>query len=132
MENKEKKVVNSNSSNTKIYKILSYIGILWLVGLLVQEKDDKAVRFHVGQGMLITILGVVIGIFNSLVVANVFVTTQIGIWGLAEYKTTSGLGVFIMFVLWLLPSVLAVIGIINAAKDQEKELPIIGKMAFYK
>ena len=35
--------------NIKIYKVLSYIGILWLIGLLVDEKNDEKLKFHVGQ-----------------------------------------------------------------------------------
>ena len=129
-DKKEEETVSKG--NTKIYKILAYFGILWIVGLLVQEKDDKSVRFHVGQGMLITILGVIIALINNLLVANIFVVTKTGYWGLVEYQTTSGLGMFIMIILWIIPTVLAIIGIINAAKDQDKELPVIGKLAFYK
>ena len=51
----EKKVDNTGNSNqndqskTILFSILSYIGILWLIPLLV-EKNDKVVRFHVNQG----------------------------------------------------------------------------------
>lgn len=121
-----------NNSNTKVYTILSYIGILWLVGLLVQERNDKSVRFHVGQGILITIISLIINLINDIIVANVFVTTKFGYWGMAQYTTTSVLGNIIMFSLWVIPIALSIIGIINAAQGNDKELPIVGKFAFYK
>jgi len=58
----EKKVDNTGNSNqndqsnTILFSILSYIGILWLIPLLV-EKNDKVVRFHVNQGIVLFIFG---------------------------------------------------------------------------
>jgi uncharacterized membrane protein len=127
---KEKETVKVESKDTKIFNILSYLGILWIVGMLSDHKNDKDVKFHIGQGMLLTIIYVVIGIINNLIIANVFVT-KVTYW-YYTYKTTSSLGYFLMWILWLVPAVLSVIGIINAVKGEEKELPVIGKYAFYK
>ncbi len=124
-----KATLKSSISNVKIYKVLSYFGILWLIGLLCNEKENKELRFHVGQGMLVTILIIAIEIINSLIIANVFVTTRNLFY---EYTTTSAFGFTVMYLLRLIPTVLAVIGIINAFKDEQKELPVIGKYAFYK
>ena len=45
--------MNQTNGNAKLYGILAYIGILWLVGMFVQpEKDDPFVRFHVNQGIV--------------------------------------------------------------------------------
>ena len=71
--NEENKV---EQKNVKLYSILSYIGILWIVGVLVKEKDNKTVKFHVGQGMLLTIMSIAISIINRLVIANIFTTTN--------------------------------------------------------
>ncbi len=122
--------VNSTSSNVKLYSILSYIGILWIVGLLVKEKSDKTVRFHVGQGMLLTLLNIVIGVINRAIIGNIFSVTEyvLGV----PYRTVSGLGLAIEFILSLIPFVLMIIGIVNASKCKEEELPVIGKFAFYK
>lgn len=125
--NEENKV---NEKNVKLYSILSYIGILWIVGILVKEKDNKTVKFHVGQGMLLTIMSVAISIINRLVIANVFTTTKY-IFGV-PYTTISGFGLLIEFVLYALVFVLMIIGIINASKEKEEELPVIGQFAFYK
>ncbi len=127
---KEKSAPKVEIKDTKIFNVLSYLGILWIIGMLSDHKNDKDVRFHIGQGMLVTILYVAVGIINNLIIANVFVT-KVTYW-YYTYKTTSGLGYFLMWILWLVPAVLSVIGIINAAKGESKELPVIGKYAFYK
>lgn len=118
------------SKNIKLYSILSYIGILWIVGLLVKEKDNKTVKFHVGQGMLVTILSFIISVINNVVISNIFVTTDY-ILGIA-YKKVTGLGLAIEGVLSLITLAFMIIGIVNAANNKEDELPVIGKFSFYK
>ncbi len=118
--------------NIKIYKVLSYIGILWLIGLLVDEKNDEKLKFHVGQGMLITILSLVIVMVNSLFVSKIFMITKNNYWGMSYYQVISPLGYIIMSTLWIIPLVYSIIGIVNVLKDKETPLPLIGKLAFYK
>ena len=125
--NEENKV---EQKNVKLYSILSYIGILWIVGVLVKEKHNKTVKFHVGQGMLLTIMSIAISIINRLVIANIFTTTNY-ILGV-PYTTVSGFGVLIESALYLVVFVLMIIGIVNAANGKEEELPVIGQFAFYK
>ena len=44
-------------SNAKLFSILSYVGILWLLGLLISpEKTSPFVRSHVNNGIIISIL----------------------------------------------------------------------------
>lgn len=130
--NNSQKTNVQNNSNTKIYKILSYIGILWLIGLVVPDvKDDKSVKFHVGQGMLLTIAGIglniVIGILNVIVsifvalidvyVLSILVSAFFGIlYGAVSIGTL----------------VLMIMGIMNANNGKDESLPVIGKFAFYK
>ena len=126
------------NSDNKVYKILSYIGILWLVGLFVKEKNDKSVRFHVGQGIILTIAGVIVSVavslINTVVIANIF-TTTVNVFGM-PVTTVSGLGVTIMGILniaiYVFNILFMVLGIVNAAKGKDEELPFIGKFAFYK
>ena len=126
----KEKVESSTIKDNKIFNILSYFGILWIIGMLCDHKDDKDVRFHVGQGMLVTIVELAVALINNLLIANIFVR-RIDYW-YYSYKTTSGFGLFLMWVLWMVPAVLSVIGIINAYKGEQKELPFIGKYKFYK
>ena len=51
--------MGEKKDNTKIFSILSYIGILWLIGLLC-DKDNEVVKFHVNEGIWLTIIGAVI------------------------------------------------------------------------
>lgn len=118
--------------NTMVYKILAYIGILWIIGLFVPEREDKSVKFHVGQGMLITIVLVVVSLINDLVISQIFAITKYNYWGFKEYQMTSSFGNVIMWMLSLIPIALSIIGIINAIKNKDEELPLIGKYAFYK
>ena len=127
---------NSNTDNKKIYCILSYIGILWLIGLLVQEKDDPKVKFHVGQGMILSIIQIGLIIIVSIVLMIIrMVLFGGGIWGAAAAYLSPTYNL-ISTILWLVfsigPLVLAIIGILNAVNDKENKLPLIGNFAFYK
>lgn len=71
----------------KIFAILAYIGILWLVGLLA-AKDSKFARFHVNQGIVLFIAALlsVIPIIGWIWSMVVFVFAIIGIVNAATGK----------------------------------------------
>ena len=122
----EKKVDNpgnsnqNDQSNTILFSILSYIGILWLIPLLV-EKNDKVVRFHVNQGIVLFIFDI-IGSIAVGILSAIFVFIPV----------ISFLGVVIASLFGILCFVLMIIGIVNAANKSEKPLPIIGKFQVLK
>lgn len=122
----EKKVDNTGNSNqndqsnTILFSILSYIGILWLIPLLV-EKNDKVVRFHVNQGIVLFIFDI-IGSIAVGILSAIFVFIPV----------ISFLGVVIASLFGILCFVLMIIGIVNAANKSEKPLPIIGKFQILK
>ncbi len=127
------------SDNSKIYKVLSYIGILWLIGMFAApEKDNPSVRFHVGQGIMLTIvevaLGIVYGILYGILMA-IFAQTAT-VYGITYTYAISGIGSLLIglvaLVVWAASIALAIMGIMNAVNGKEKPLPIIGKFAFYK
>lgn len=126
------KTSTTSSDNIKIWKILAYLGPLFLVGMFVKEKDDKSLKFHVGQGILACIIDVVVALLNNLVIAKIFrkEVTILG-FGTGVYET-SGLGVFIMWALGLCTLAVSAYGIYNVIKNEDKEIPVIGKYAFYK
>lgn len=129
-----------SEEETRTYKILSYIGILWVVGLLVPCKDDKSLRFHVGQGMILSIFefifSISVSLINNLIINNIF-KTQVSFYGIETgvYKT-SALGLTISGLLNLLVAGFTIgyvlIGIMNVTNDKEKKLPIIGSLSFFK
>ena len=106
--------------NNKTMGILSYIGLLVLIPIFA-AKDSKFARFHANQGLV-------------LVIAQAIITTVLSITavilGLIPY-----IGWFLALIIRLLIPVVyipSIIGIINAAKGQAKELPIIGGIRILK
>lgn len=118
-----------NNSNIRLYSILSYIGFLWIVGLIVKEKDNELVKFHVGQGIILTILSLIINTISAII--GFIIGFTFGMLGLSEILLSLITGA-IGGLLGLISLIFMVIGIINASKFEKKELPIIGKFAFYK
>jgi fumarate reductase subunit D len=85
---------------------LSYIGILFIIPLLVSKNNDF-VKFHVKQGLVLFI---------------------------AEMLTTAIawipiLGWFVAFVAWIVWIILAITGIMNVLNLKQISLPLIGEFA---
>ena len=87
--------------------ILCYIGILVLIPLLTDAKNDPFVKFHIKQGLTLLIFDIIVSIVAAVPVIG---------WIVAMVGSILVLILFIM-------------GIINAAGGQEKPLPIIGSYA---
>lgn len=96
---------NQKSDNTVLFSVLSYIGILWLIGLLA-DKENAAVRFHVNQGILLTILSLVSSVLAVIPIVGAILSGVLGIVGF----------------------VLMILGILNAVKKEQKPLPLIGNL----
>lgn len=47
-------------SGNKTTNILVYIGILFIVGLVSDHKNDPDVKFHTNQGIVLTIFGTIV------------------------------------------------------------------------
>lgn len=117
------------TDNSKLFNILSYIGILWLFGLLINpEKNKPEVKFHVGQGIILSIVGFGLNIVSSIVTS---ILTAV-----FRYSAIWFVSAILNSLIWIAVSggliALTIIGIINAAKGEQKPLPIIGGYAFYK
>lgn len=130
----------NNQSDTKAFKILSYVGILWLIGLFSKNKNDSDLKFHVGQGMILTIAFAVLyfagTIVNTYVIAKIFRSevTFFG-YGTGVYEISSFGSLLITVIyaaIWIAQIFCMVKGIINANNNKNTELPVIGKYAFYK
>ncbi len=119
----------TEADNSKLFNILSYIGILWLFGLLINpEKNKPDVKFHVGQGIMLSIVGAGLNIVASIITS---ILTAI-----FHFSAIYFIAVILNSLIWIAISggliALMIIGIINAAKGEQKPLPIIGGYAFYK
>ena len=85
--------------------VICYFGILVLIPLLTDAKNDPFVKFHIKQGFVLLITDVIL----SIIVAIPMIGWIVGTIG------------------WIIILVLFIMGIINAAGGKEQELPIIGK-----
>lgn len=86
--------------------IIAYV--LFFVPLLTESKDDPFVKYHVKQSLFLDIVWII----SSIVLAIIPI-----------------LGWMILPILNIFFIVLWIMGIINAANGQQKELPLIGKYA---
>ena len=95
----------------KVQSILSYLGILWLIAYFAgkEERNDLS-RYHLKQGLGLLIVAVIFNIVVGIVLAI-----------LPSLATILGLVSFVFLILMVL-------GIITAANEVKKPLPIIGKL----
>ena len=102
-ENQDKNFESEDIEKNKFFAVLAYFGVLVLVPLLA-AKDSKFARFHANQGLILFICSIACYILRNIPIIRVFV------WII-------NVAIFI----------LAIMGIIYAAKGEAKELPIVGK-----
>lgn len=98
----------------KVFGIVSYISILWLVALLA-ARESKFAMYHCNQGIVLTLTWVAVWIVRA-VLAMV-------LWHIPGGWMLSSL---ISLVCWVAIIALAIIGIMNAANGRCKPLPVIG------
>lgn len=96
----------ADTNNNKVMAVLCYLGILWIIPLITDYKNDPFVKFHINQGILLSILSVAIWILGFIP------------W----------LGNIISWLGGIAVLVLAVVGIINSVNMEEKPLPVIGTL----
>jgi uncharacterized membrane protein len=94
----------------KVWAIIGYLGILFLVPLLA-KKDNKFALYHAKQGLILFIAEIVIWVVAFILMFIRFVG-----WAIAA-------------ILWIAILVLFIIGIVNAATGKYKALPLIGQIA---
>ncbi|MBR2295147.1 MAG: hypothetical protein IJ869_05240 [Clostridiales bacterium] len=110
MENNYEPIIDGGDSTTpvgndKVFAILCYVGILWLLGLLIApEKDHAFVKNHVNNGILLSICGVVVSIICVIPIIGWILGALLGI---------------AIFVFWIM-------ALIAAIQGKMHTLPIIG------
>ena len=97
----------TNKNNDVTMAVLSYFIFFWP---LIAAKDSKLAMFHANQSLVLLIAGVASGVLGVVPVVGWILSPIIG------------LGVFI---LWIL-------GLVQAAQGQMKELPIVGTIKILK
>ncbi len=106
----------------KLFHILSYIPLLFLLSLFIPDKNSPAVRFHCGQGMMLTLFFIVCSILTRVFDLTLGWLPLLGHILVSVFSAVVGVASL----------ALMVVGILNAAHDKEKPLPFIGKYAFYR
>jgi len=102
-------------SNEKVFGVLAYLGILFIIPLAAGKTPFS--RYHANQGLVLFIANVAIGVVSGILMAIPF----IGVLG----YILSGVGGLACFILMIL-------GIVNAAQEQMKPLPVIGGIQILK
>jgi len=101
--------------------ILAYLGILVLVPIFA-AKESPFARFHANQGLILIIAWIAVYIVAAiLAVIFAFISTALAF-----------LAGLLTFVVWIGYLAFMILGIINAAKGEMKELPFIGKYRIIK
>jgi uncharacterized membrane protein len=105
----------------KIMAIFAYIGILVLIPILA-APNSKFARFHANQGLVLLIVDVAVGVVTSVLGVILGFIPVVG--ALIVALISAALGILLL--------VLMILGIVNAANGQAKELPLIGSFRLLK
>lgn len=94
------------SGQIDILALLSYVGILFILPLMVR-KEDQFVQFHAKQGLVLFLAELAVSIWQAVPVIG---------W------TTAPLLALVCFIF-------SIIGIVNVINGKKQELPLIGQYA---
>lgn len=97
-------------------KTTSWVAYLTFIGWIVAycAGDKEGTKFHLNQALVIW-LGYLCVLVASIILAFIPVLGWLAIWAANIY----------LFVMWIM-------GLINAINQEEKELPLIGKIKILK
>lgn len=107
----------AKNDNGKICAIISYllIGIIWYFVDKGMQTDER-VKFHVKQGIILLIFSVIWSVVLNFLFGFFIMGFMAFTWGILHFLS-------------YVPLIFAIIGIINAVNNNQKELPIIGHYA---
>ena len=116
----EKIVFNTEDVNgNKVFGILAYIGILFLVPLFA-AKDSQYARFHTNQGLVLFIAEVILNIAAKIVI-GIFSVASLGLLAVP-------ISIVLNLVVWAFSVGFMILGIVNACSGEAKVLPVICKI----
>lgn len=92
----------------KVTSVFAYLGIIfWLIGFLAGDKEGA--RFHLNQGLVIAIAQIICSALSAIPFVGI-----------------------VACVVSVVLLVFQIMGIVYACKDEDKELPLIGKITILK
>ena len=107
-------------SNDKLYSVLGYFGILFLIPILAGKTEFT--RFHGNQGLVLFIADAISGVAAAIISTILGFIPVIG-WILAPL-VSGAIGILLL--------VLMIMGIVGAVQGEMKPLPIIGGIKIIK
>ena len=108
----EKIVFNTEDVNgNKVFGILAYIGILFLVPLFA-AKDSQYARFHTNQGLVLFIAEVILNIAAKIVI-GIFSVASLGLLAVP-------ISIVLNLVVWAFNLGFMILGIVNACSGEAK------------
>lgn len=128
METQAVYVDPQDAEKNKFFGILAYLPFLFLVGLFA-APDSKFAKYHANQGLLLTIVAIILWIIQKILNGIIIRAMYRGIWDNPfSYAAGGGFATtLISLAVWGIITVLAIIGIISTNKGDCKPLPVIGK-----
>ena len=99
-------VTQKEEKEKDLTTILSYIGVLFLVPLLVR-KDDAFAQFHAKQGLVLFLAEIATILISWIPI----------------------FGWFIGAICWIIWVILSIMGVMNVLNGKQSPLPVIGKFA---
>lgn len=112
----------SEVRSNKAMGVLSYLGILMLIPLLAGNKGSDYVKHHINQGLVLFVLSSVIDLLNGRWVWGFYSWIHFGTGWLSWLFDIADFACLILLIM----------GIVSACKGTRQELPIIGKIRFFK
>ncbi len=106
----------ADTEKNRALGIISYIGILFIVPILMSTKS-KFARYHANQGLVIFLATVILGLICGVI-------STIPFMGM--------IGELLSSILSLVAFVYEILGIVSAAKGEMKDLPVVGKFKILK
>ena len=132
----KEKIPMKPESRSKLFACLAYIPFVWIVSYFAERKNEF-VRFHVKQGMKLTLLTLVVGavawalnaFFSWIFSYSVPTPTPEDLSHVPTGVNSVGqtLCIIVAFVATIILVSYALYGVIAAARGKMAELPLLGK-----
>ena len=118
-----------SEDEVKRYKtkaMVSYIPLISLIFILTNKtKQSSYLKFHANQGLVITIMWVIVCFIEGILSALFSSDSMLR-------NSTPGWVSFISYLLYCICFLATLYGIINTYNDSSKELPLVGKIKLLK
>jgi uncharacterized membrane protein len=121
----------SDAQANKVYGILAYIGILVLVSILAAPKESKYSRYHANQGLVLFIAQIVV-LVGLIIISAILTGILMSAYAWGAAGTVAILFAILYWAVGITSLVFIILGIVGAANNQCKPLPIIGRIRILK